>query len=136
MASLLPHVCPPMLKILVVSATRATAAWLSELLTQDGGAVEALTDGAAAFQRVWDADYDVIVSELGTPGVDGRDLFMAFQNTWPELTRRMVFVCGQPRQEDEAFAVRVGVPLVRGPIDLAALRDALRIVRAQQSVAS
>jgi two-component system NtrC family sensor kinase len=81
-------------RILVVTATRETGAWLVDKLGLTGDQVDAVTDGAAAFQFVWDEDYDVIVSEVGMPGIDGRDLYMAFQNTWPELTRRMVFVCG------------------------------------------
>ena len=113
----------------MVSGTRDTAAWLSEMLALSGDQVDAVTDGAVAFQRVWDADYDVIVSELGIPGIDGRDLYMAFQNTWPELTRRMVFVCGEPSQAIQDFVARTGVPLVRGPVSLMDLREALRAVR-------
>ena len=114
----------------MVSATRDTATWLSEMLALSGNQVDAVTDGAKAFQLVWDADYDVIVSELGVPGIDGRDLYMAFQNTWPELTRRMVFLCGQPTQAIEAFVAGTSVPFVRGPVNLMDLREALRAVGA------
>ncbi len=116
------------LKILVVSGTRETAAWLSDMLGLSGDEVDAVTDGADGFRRVWDADYDVIVSELGVPGIDGRDLYMAFQNTWPELTRRMVFLCGEPSSELEQFVARTSVPFVRGPVSLIELREAVRCV--------
>jgi CheY-like chemotaxis protein len=114
------------LRILVVSATRDTATWLSDMLGLAGDRVEGVTDGADAFRRVWDADYDVIVSELGVPGIDGRDLYMAFQNTWPELTRRMVFVCGEPTAALERFVASTAVPTVRGPVSLVELREAVR----------
>ena len=116
------------LNILVMSPTRETAAWLSGMLAQSGDQVEAVTDGADAFQRVWDVDYDVIVSELGVPGIDGRDLYMAFQNTWPELTRRMVFVCGEPSPGLDQFVARTNVPCVRGPVSAADLRNAVLAV--------
>jgi CheY-like chemotaxis protein len=116
------------LRILVVSATGETAAWLSETLSLTGDQVDAVTDGADAFRRVWDADYDVIVSELGVPGVDGRDLYMALQNTWPELTRRMVFIGTALNPALEQFAAGTHVPLVRGPVTLIDLRDAVRAV--------
>jgi len=119
---------PP--RILIVSATRETATWLSQLLAYEAGDIDASTDGAEAFQRVWEADYDVIVAELGVPGIDGSDLYMAFQNTWPELTRRMVFVCGDLTPERTEFVTRTGVPLVRGPVSLVDLREAIRTVRA------
>ena len=118
------------LNVLVVSATRETAARLSDMLAQAGDQVEAVTDGADAFQRVWDVEFDVIVAELGAPGIDGRDLYMAFQNTWPELTRRMVFVCGEPSPGLDQFVARTNVPCVRGPVTAKALSDAVRTVRA------
>jgi CheY-like chemotaxis protein len=117
-------------RILVVSAMSETAMWLSRLLEAEGNTVDALTDGAAAFQRVWDEEYDVIVSEVGTPGIDGRDLYMAFQNTWPELTDRMVFVCGESTPEVREFVTRTAVPCLLAPVSRVALRDAVRAVRA------
>jgi CheY-like chemotaxis protein len=117
-------------RILVVSAMSETAMWLSRLLEAEGATVDALTDGAAAFQRVWDEEYDVIVSEIGTPGIDGRDLYMAFQNTWPELTDRMVFVCGEPTREVREFVTRTAVPCLLAPVSRVALCDAVRAVRA------
>jgi CheY-like chemotaxis protein len=117
-------------RILVVSAVSETAMWLSRLLAVEGATVDALTDGAAAFQRVWDEEYDVIVSEIGTPGIDGRDLYMAFQNTWPELTDRMVFVCGEPTPEVQEFVTRTGVPCLQAPVSRVALRDAVHALRA------
>jgi CheY-like chemotaxis protein len=98
------------------------------MLGLSGDEVDAVIDGADAFRRVWDADYDVIVSELGVPGIDGRDLYMAFQNTWPELTRRMIFLCGDPSQELEHFVGGTSVPFVRGPVSLIELREAVRNV--------
>jgi len=87
-----------------------------------------VTDGATAFQVVWETDYDVIVTEIGMPGIDGRDLYMAFQNTWPELTRRMLFVCGHPTAAIEDFAARTGVPFVRTPMSVTELREAVQAV--------
>ena len=116
-------------RILVVNASGDMATWLAKLLRLSGHCVDAVTDGQDAFQRVWDADYDVIIADLGGPGIDGRDLYMAFQNTWPELTRRMVFVCGEPSAGLDQFVARTNVPCVRGPVKLEDLTDAVRTVR-------
>ena len=118
----------PNLHILVVSGTRETAASLVQMLGEAGDTVDSVMDGADAFRRVWETDYDVIVSEVGIPGIDGRDLYMAFQNTWPELTGRMVFVCGEPTREIEQFVGGTSVPFVRGRASVVALRDAVRDV--------
>ena len=107
--------------------------WLSKLLEAEGATVDALTDGLAAFQRVWDEEYDVIVSEIGTPGIDGRDLYMAFQNTWPELTDRMVFVCGELTSAVREFVTRTSVPCVPAPVSRVALFDAVRAAGARSA---
>lgn len=99
-------------RVLLISETAETARRLSDMLERGGDEVEAYTDTAAAFERVWVDDYDVIVSELGGRGIDGRDLYMALQNTWPELTRRMLFVCSYPTEALRDFAMRTGVPLL------------------------
>src|SRR4051812_15052636 len=106
------------LRILVASATRETATSLAEMLSMTGDQVDAVVDGAEAFRRVWDTDYDAIVTEVGVPGIDGRDLYMAFQNTWPELTRRMVFVGGTLTPALDEFVAGSHVPCVRGPVSL------------------
>ena len=55
-----------------MSGIAETARDLSDILAVDGDVVAVLRDGAEAFRRVWDDDFDVIVSELGVPGADGR----------------------------------------------------------------
>lgn len=117
-------------RILVVTATRETGLWVSDMLSLEGDVVDAVTDGALAFQRVWDADYDAIIAELGIRGVDGRDLFMALQNTWPEITRRMIFFVAEPSSAQERFVARNGVIVLRGTLSLVELREAIRAVRA------
>jgi CheY-like chemotaxis protein len=116
-------------RILVVTPVMETASWLSELLVGQGHSVDTSTDGAAAFRRVWDEDFDAIVAEVGVPGIDGRDLHMAFQNTWPELGDRMVFVCEASTFDVDEYVTRTGVPCVPSPITGLALRAALNRVR-------
>ena len=113
-------------KILLLSGSSETSRRLSAMLETGGDEVQTFSDGAEAFQRMWDDDYDVIVTELGLPGIDGRDLYMALQNTWPELTRRMIFVCANPTDAVRDFATRSGVPLLGIPSDAMELEVALR----------
>jgi CheY-like chemotaxis protein len=117
-------------RVLVVSGTTQTATRLCDMLEVEGVIVDAVIDGATAFQLVWETDYDAIVAELGMPGIDGRDLYMAFQNTWPELTRRMVFVTVDTPEEVEAFMARTSVPVLRGAVTQMELHEALRAVHA------
>ena len=116
-------------KILIVSGDLEITRRLAALLEAGGDVVESFTDAAEAFQRVWSDDYDVILSEVGVSGIDGRDIYMALQNTWPELTRRMVFICTEPTETVTKFAARTSVPLLPLPCGAAELRKALSALR-------
>jgi DNA-binding response OmpR family regulator len=122
-------------KVLLLSGSDEITRLLAALLEISADEVRTFTDGAEAFQRMWDDDYDVIITELGLPGIDGRDLYMALQNTWPELTRRMIFVCATPDDSIRDFASRMGVPLVRVPSAAEELELALRSVAASNPFA-
>jgi CheY-like chemotaxis protein len=119
----------PSTRILLVTAIPETGVRIADMLGPDDHVVDAVTDGAEAFQRVWEAEYDAIVAELGMPGVDGRDLYMALQNTWPEITRRMIVFAAEPTPTQERFASHTGVLLLRGPLGPAELRAAIGTLR-------
>ena len=121
-------------RILVVTENPETSRWMSDTLGLSGDVVDTVTDGARAFQRVWEAGYDVIIAELGMRGVDGRDLYMALQNTWPELTRHMIFLAADPTSAQERFVVRTGAILLRGPLNLPDVRDAISAVRTDRTL--
>ena len=95
------------------------------MLRRAGGDIDVCADGSEAFEKVWAEDYDVIVTELGGTGIDGRDLYMALQNTYPELTNRMVFICGRPTEPLMDFAARTGVPFLQIPATLSEVRQAV-----------
>jgi CheY-like chemotaxis protein len=113
-------------KILLMSGSEDTLRRLSDMLKLAGDEIDVCADGSEAFQRVWTEDYDVIVAELGAQGVDGRDLYMALQNTYPELTQRMVFICAHPTEPLMDFAARTGVPFLQLPATLADVRGTMR----------
>ena len=121
-------------RILVVTDNPETSRWMSDSLGLYGDVVDTVPDGARAFQRVWEAGYDVIIAELGMRGVDGRDLYMALQNTWPELTRHMIFLAAEPDSAQERFVVRTGAILLRGTLNLPDLRDAISAVRTDRAL--
>lgn len=122
-------------KILLMSGSRETVRNLSSMLQLAGDEIDVCVDGSEAFQKVWAEDYDVIVTELGGRGIDGRDLYMALQNTYPELTSRMVFICTRPTEPLMDFAARTGVPFLQLPATLAEVRQAVHERSEQPSFA-
>ena len=105
------------------------------MLQLAGDEIDVCADGSEAFQKIWARNYDVIVTELGAPGIDGRDLYMAVQNTYPELTNRMVFICARPTEPLMDFAARTGVPFLQLPATLNQVRRVMHAGRPQPSFA-
>ena len=98
-----------------MSGSGETLRRLSDMLQVSGDQLDVCADGSNALQKLWARGYDVIITELGGPGIDGRDLYMALQNTAPQLMSRLVFVCARPTEPLMDFAARTGVPLLQLP---------------------
>ena len=60
-----------MQRILVVEDEPTIATGLQDDLEQEGYAVEVVTDGAVAIQRILEGEFDLILLDVMLPGADG-----------------------------------------------------------------
>ena len=78
-----------------------------------------MRDGQQALESVRTGAYDMIISDVKMPQMDGRRLFEEVQRLRPELARRMVFSTGDLASgETRAFLEEVGVTAIAKPFDL------------------
>lgn len=82
------------LSVLVVDDEEDVAAFIGEVLAKDGFTVEIANSGAQAIGRLEAGHYDVVLSDLNMPDVDGRGLFEALQKDFPDMVPRTGFVTG------------------------------------------
>ncbi|WP_158639154.1 hybrid sensor histidine kinase/response regulator [Elioraea rosea] len=82
------------LSALVVDDEDEVAAVLAEILRSDGFVVETVSDGLAARERLSTRDFDVVLSDLRMPGLDGAALHAWLAEARPDLAARVVFVTG------------------------------------------
>ena len=61
-------------RILIVENERGTRRGLEQLLREEGHSVDAVGGGIAAAEKLDASDYDVVVSDLAVPLVNGMDL--------------------------------------------------------------
>jgi two-component system NtrC family sensor kinase len=81
--------------------------------------VEVASNQAAALGHLAERRYDLVVSDIRMPAMDGLALHRAIQARHPELARRFVFVTGDTLSPETAAFVRdVGAPVVTKPFDL------------------
>ncbi len=106
--------------VLVVDDKVEVADVLASMLAVDDHQVETATDGAAALERLGKRTYDLIVSDIRMPGLDGPEFYRRVQRSRPELCRRFVFVTGDTLSEQtRAFLEEVRTPTLHKPFSLA-----------------
>ena len=115
--------------ILVVDDEPEIAALLTEMLTSDGHRVVAVDDGLMALEMLSAGTYDLIISDLRMPRLDGPGLHAEVARRHPQLLRRMVFVTGDTLGPESAeFLKRTAVATFGKPFALADVRRVIRQV--------
>lgn len=75
-------------------------------------------------------DFDVIVSDIDMPVMNGIDLFIWLQGNKPELAKRFVFVSGSMDSQVRALIKATQVRFLSKPVGLAELQAAVNEVSA------
>lgn len=110
-------------RILVVDDEPVIAGLLAEMLMADGHEVDAVHSGQAALERLADHTYDLIVSDLRMPVLDGRGLYRELEFRHPTMLRRILFVTGSALDPgNEEFLKATRVPWLGKPFTMADLR--------------
>lgn len=82
-------------RVLVVDDQTPVRELVAAVLAADGHVVETARDGADAL-RLLDAPtpYDLIVSDLKMPGLDGPSLYLELTRRWPDTRPPLLFISG------------------------------------------
>lgn len=109
--------------ILVVDDEPEVGDMLAELLSADGHEVDVVRSGAEALDKLGARTYDVILSDLKMPGLDGPSLYREVERRYPGLERRFIFLTGDTlSHEVREFLATTDVPSVSKPFDVAEMR--------------
>ena len=92
---------------------------IRDVLTGDGYDVDTASDGLIALECIGRCGYDLILSDLRMPGLDGLGLYRELEQSRPELVRRFVFITGTSEHTDyRGFIDDVKVPVLTKPFDM------------------
>jgi CheY-like chemotaxis protein len=96
---------------------------LEKLLRLDGHQVSVASDGVAGYEAVRREQPDVVLLDIGLPGMDGYQVAQRIRAEMPDHPVRLVAITGYGRAEDHAAVMRAGFDdhLIKpvGPKDLA-----------------
>jgi CheY-like chemotaxis protein len=71
-------------KVLVVDDHALSRELLCEVLTSAGYAVRAASDGLNAIRHMEETRYDVVLTDLSMPQMDGLELLTKIRDRWPD----------------------------------------------------
>lgn len=114
-------------RLLIVEDDSAVAKLLQSLLAREGEVVLA-ADGAEGLARLAEGHFDVIVSDIQMPGMNGLEFYRRALERDPDIARRFVFFSGSRKPEHEAFLRSAGVVFLRKPSPLSKIRQAVATV--------
>jgi two-component system NtrC family sensor kinase len=103
-------------KILVVDDEPEIRDMLSEILTAAWHRVTAVASGREALERLTVERYDVIVTDIRMPDIDGRALYQEIERRWPGMGVRVIFVTGDTLASTlREFVAKNGRPVIEKP---------------------
>jgi CheY-like chemotaxis protein len=119
-------------RILVVDDDPLIIRLIIDTLNVEGYDVDSAANGVAALEKIRHAPFDLILSDLHMPQLDGVGLYRALTERQGHPVPKIIFLTGSVgTSELHRFLKETGLPLLRKPFNLAEL---LQIVR--QALAS
>jgi two-component system cell cycle response regulator CpdR len=112
--------------ILVVEDEQDVRELIADVLVGRGCEVEMAADGAEALRLCEQGRYDLILSDLRMPKMDGAAFYRALHDKYGPAMPRMIFVTGQAHSLDFAgFLGMTAVPVLAKPFTVADLQKAV-----------
>jgi PAS domain S-box-containing protein len=113
-------------RALVIDDERGIAELLAEMLTRDGFSVQIAMNGKDALAELARHSYDLILSDVRMPELDGPALLRRLQSDWPTMADRLIFVTGDTLGLGGGSVLdKLGRPVVEKPITRDDLRRAV-----------
>ena len=97
---------------------------LVEVLRRDGHEVDSAVDGAEGLRRAEERRYDLVVTDLRMPGLEGPELYRALRRRYPDDPPRVIFMSANTGIDEYAsFLAETGEPALEKPFNLADMRQ-------------
>lgn len=114
-------------RILVVDDETDVAELISDILQKDGCWVSHASSGQAALELLRNQEFNMILSDLNMPEMDGRKLFEAVRSEFPQLLSAIAFITGDAMGlASQKLLSEAGCPFLEKPISPAELRGLVR----------
>lgn len=114
------------LKILLVDDEVELAQTLADLLEPQGHDIDLAANGAIALDKLRKKSFDVIISDLRMPVMDGPTMHAELKKNLPQYLNKIIYVTGDTLSPHvNAFLSATPVPVIEKPYRLADVQKAL-----------
>jgi two-component system response regulator CpxR len=114
-------------RILLVDDDLMITQLITDMLTLDGYDVDTAPNGIAALKKVEGRSYDLILTDLHMPEMDGVGFYQELIRRQAHPPERIIFLTGTSGESDEHRLVQAtGRPLLPKPFNVAELLEIVR----------
>lgn len=114
-------------KILSVEDESSIRQVCQRVLTDQGYQVDFAQNGVAAESMLMKADYDLLLVDIKTPVMDGKQLYRYIEKKYPKLASRVIFTTGDVIGDDtQSFLEQTGRPVLLKPFSPDELKAMVR----------
>jgi DNA-binding response OmpR family regulator len=111
-------------RILVVEDEPSLSRLCRQTLTGEGFAVDTAANGEVAKRMISKKDYDLILLDIKTPVMNGKQLYHYLKEKSPAMVARIMFTTGDTvSEENRVFIEQSGRPLLAKPFTPSELKE-------------
>lgn len=122
-----------MKRILVVDDDDNLREVLSTILSKGDRAIDTAKDGIAALELISQNQYDVVLSDLRMPGLDGPSLYEALRTLRETSTPRVIFMTGNADTAGYASFLRSNTePILEKPFNIDVVRHMVSVLLGEE----
>ena len=112
--------------ILVVDDEESIQRLLGSILQMDGHNVDTARNGLDALECISRHEYDLVITDIKMPDMDGRELYRQLRELNPDLAHRTIFITGDTVSRDTRdFLQKVRNPCLAKPFRVREVRETI-----------
>jgi CheY-like chemotaxis protein len=109
-------------RILLIDDDENILKILNKVLSQEKFDLDIAASGREAILKLGREDYDLILSDVRMPELDGKGLFAFLEANLPEYKKRVIFLTGDTgNRETRDFLEKTGCPYLTKPLEIPTL---------------
>ena len=117
------------MKALIIDDNDSLRNMFQSFLENMGFTTDEAENGSIAFSKIQNSDYDIIVSDMDMPVVNGMEFYQLVSSYRPQMLNRIVFSTGNCfNVEYKKFFEKISCPVLYKPFSLSDLESIIHSV--------